>query len=198
MRAIKYKELKHLCESMGTVKAEKHLTEALDEGQLKPSDFSIREWAMATLGHEFVELCNPGNGPNDNVTKVMESGDGVDVTAFRNITGQIVFSQIMQSFEAASAVASALVPSVPTKLDGEKIPGVTWVNDDTTGVDIDEVHPGMPYPRGGVEEDYIETPPTKKYGRIVPVTKEAIFFDRTALVLARAAEVGEWLGIRGS
>jgi hypothetical protein len=29
----------------------------------------------------------------------------------------------------------------------------------------------------------------------VPVTKEAIFFDRTHLVLSRAAEVGEVLGL---
>lgn len=193
MRAIKYRELKHLCESMGPAKAEEHLTEALREGHLQARDFSIREWALASMGHEFVELCNPTNGPNHNITNVMESaGDGVDVTAFRNITGQIVFSQIMQAFEAASKVATALVPAVPTKLDGEKIPGVTRTND---AVKIRPVQPGMPYERVGVVEDYIDTPPTQKYGEIVPVTKEAIFFDRTALVLTRAAEVGEWLGV---
>ncbi len=150
MRAIKYKELNHLCKSMGPAKAEEHLTEALRDGQLKPNDFSIREWALASMGHEFVEMCNPSNGPNHRITQVMEAGSGVDVTAFRNITGQIVFSQILQSFETASAVASALVPTVPTSLDGEKIPGVTWDND---GVDFDEVRPGMPYERAGVVEE---------------------------------------------
>ena len=35
------------------------------------------------------------------------------------------------------------------------------------------------------------TPQTAKRGFIVPVTKEAIFFDRTNLVLQRAAEVGD-------
>jgi len=53
----------------------------------------------------------------------------------------------------------------------------------------------MPYPSLGFGEDYIETPSTSKRGFIVPVTKEAIFFDRTNLVLARAAEVGELLGL---
>ena len=38
----------------------------------------------------------------------------------------------------------------------------------------------------GFGEDYIETPSTTKRGFIVPVTKEAIFFDRTHLVLSRA------------
>jgi hypothetical protein len=53
----------------------------------------------------------------------------------------------------------------------------------------------MPYPHLGFGEDYIETPSTTKRGFIVPVTREAIFFDRTHLVLSRAAEVGEILGL---
>ena len=53
----------------------------------------------------------------------------------------------------------------------------------------------MPYPSLGLGEDYIDTPSTTKRGFIVPVTKEAIFFDRTHLILQRAAEVGEVLGL---
>jgi hypothetical protein len=53
----------------------------------------------------------------------------------------------------------------------------------------------MPYPSLGFGEDYIDTPSTTKHGLIVPVTREAIFFDRTHLVLSRAAEVGEVLGL---
>ena len=61
--------------------------------------------------------------------------------------------------------------------------------------EVAEVRPGMPYPSLGFAEDYIETPQTTKRGFIVPVTKEAIFFDRTHLILQRAAEVGEVLGL---
>jgi hypothetical protein len=82
------------------------------------------------------------------------------------------------------------VATIPTRLDGEKIPGIARIADK-----IDEVPPGMPYPHLGFGEDYIETPSTTKRGFIVPVTKEAIFFDRTHLVLSRAAEVGEILGL---
>src|SRR4029079_5099443 len=69
-------------------------------------------------------------------------------------------------------------------------PGIARVADD-----IQPIHPGMPYPSLGFGEDYIETPSTTKRGFIVPVTKEAIFFDRTHLVLTRASEVGEVLGL---
>ncbi len=120
----------------------------------------------------------------------MEAGDGVDVTAFLNVTGQVIYSRIMDAYTQEGFVMSKLVDSISTRLDGEKIPGIARVADE-----VDEVAPGMPYPHLGFGEDYIETPSTTKRGFIVPVTKEAIFFDRTHLVLSRAAEVGEILGL---
>ena len=112
------------------------------------------------------------------------------MTAFLNITGQVIYSKIMEAYTQEAFVVSKLVDTIPTRLDGEKIPGISRVTDT-----IDEVGPGMPYPHLGFGEDYIETPSTTKRGFIVPVTKEAIFFDRTHLVLSRAAEVGEVLGL---
>lgn len=186
MRAIKYRELKRMYDLSGPEKTVKHLSEALSEGHLKPEDFSIRELAEATLGDSRVRQMDPRGG---NVA-LMEAGEGVDVTAFSNITGQIVQSKILGAYRQEAFVVSKLVDTVPTRLDGEKIPGVGRVSDD-----VAEVHPGMPYPNLGFAEDYIETPQTTKRGFIVPVTREAIFFDRTHLVLQRAAEVGEILGL---
>jgi hypothetical protein len=57
------------------------------------------------------------------------------------------------------------------------------------------VKEGQPYPSVGFSEEYIETPMTTKHGYIIPITKEAIFFDRTGLVLERARYVGELLGL---
>jgi hypothetical protein len=69
---------------------------------------------------------------------------------------------------------STLVDSIPTRFDGEKIPGVARIADQ-----IDEVQPGMPYPSLGFGEDYIETPSTTKRGFIVPVTREGHCTSRT-------------------
>ena len=121
---------------------------------------------------------------------VLEAGDGVDLTAFLNVASQVVYSKIMEAYNHEAFVLSKLVDTIPTRLDGEKIPGIGGL---TGGADV--VHPGMPYPSLGFGEDYIETPSTTKRGFIVPVTKEAVFFDRTHLVLSRAAEVGELLGL---
>jgi hypothetical protein len=186
MRSIKYHELKRLYEVCGPERAVEHLRQALVQGHLRPEDFSLRELAEATVGPEFVRRMDPRQGG----VKLLEAGDAVDVTAFSNITGQVVYSRILEAYTQEAFVVSKLVSTIPTNLDGEKIPGIGRIADSAA-----EVHPGMPYPSVGLSEDYIETPSTTKRGFIVPVTREAIFFDRTHLVLGRAAEVGEVLGL---
>lgn len=189
MATIRYRELRRRYELDGPEKTVGHLREALDQGDLKPDDFSLRDLAEGLVpdGHQWVRMMDPRNAGGVNI---LESGDGVDATAFLNVAGQVIHSKILESYQQEAFVVSKLVDTVPTRLDGEKIPGVGPVRDEVT-----EIHPGMPYPNVGFGEDYIETPSTTKHGLIVPVTKEAIFFDRTNLVLSRAAEVGEILGL---
>ncbi len=157
------------------------------EGVFRPEDFSISEVAEACLGRDFVRACDPRQ--ENNVSAVVEAA-GVDSTAFSNITGQIAYSAILQAFEMPGLVGGSLTTTIPTRLSGEKLPGIGQVGDKAA-----IVKEGMPYPNVGFGEEYIETPETDKRGFIVPVTKEAIFFDRTNLVLQRAAQVGEWLAL---
>lgn len=189
MRALNYKELKRRYELDGADKTTAHLCEALADKSLSPTDFSIRDLAEALIpdGREWVRTLDPRSGMP---TNLMESGDGVDATAFRTVTSQVIQTRILEAYTHEAFVASKLVDTIPTRLDGEKIPGVTRISDQ-----VDEVGPGMPYPSLGFDEDYIETPSTTKRGFIVPVTREAIFFDRTNLILTRASEVGEVLGL---
>lgn len=186
MRAIKYRELKRMYEANGAEETAKHLREALQTGDLKPEDFSIRELAEATLSPERVRQMDPRHGGEF----LLESGDGVDATAFTNIAGQIVQAKILDAYHHEAFVLSRLVDTIPTRLDGERIPGIGRISDE-----VAEVHPGMPYPSLGFAEDFIDTPQTTKRGFIVPVTREAVFFDRTHLILQRASEVGEVLGL---
>jgi hypothetical protein len=186
---LKYRELKRRYELDGAEQTVGHLSEALGSGHLKPEDFSIRDLAETLVpdGREWVRMLDPRSAGS---VSVLEAGDGVDVTAFLNITGQVIYSKIMEAYTQEAFIVSQLVDTIPTRLDGEKIPGISRLGDE-----VDEVGPGMPYPHLGFGEDYIETPSTTKRGFIVPVTKEAIFFDRTHLILSRAAEVGEILGL---
>jgi hypothetical protein len=185
---LKYRELKRRYDLDGAELTVSHLSEALREGHLRPEEFSIRDLAEALVpdGREWVRMLDPHSAGSASLLET----DGVDVTAFRNITGQVIYSKIMEAYRQEAFVVSKLVDTIPTRLDGEKIPGITRVSDN-----VSEIAPGMPYPHLGFGEDYIETPSTTKRGFIVPVTKEAIFFDRTHLVLTRASEVGEVLGL---
>ncbi|HVU87344.1 MAG TPA: hypothetical protein VHD36_08480 [Pirellulales bacterium] len=187
--SIDYRDLKRQYELEGPRRTVAALSEALRERKMRADDFSLRDLAEAVVpdGREWVRTLDPRSSSG---VHLLEAGDGVDVTAFLNITGQVIYSKIMDAYTQEAFVVSKLVQTIPTRLDGEKIPGITRVQDQ-----IDEVAPGMPFPSLGFGEDYIETPSTTKRGFIVPVTKEAIFFDRTNLVLSRAAEVGEILGL---
>jgi hypothetical protein len=66
-------------ELSGAEKTVRHLQEALDEGHLKPEDFSIREIAEATLSAERVRRMDPRQGG----VALLEAGENIDVTPFR-------------------------------------------------------------------------------------------------------------------
>jgi len=170
------------------------IQQSLDSGDLKPKDFSFRQLFEEFVpdGRELVDSWNPRHGGGDgsvSFAQLQESG-AVNTAAFANITGQIVYSEVMQSYAAEDFVFSKMIPTQPTQFNGEKIPGIGQIGDKSEIVD----EMGA-YPYAGVNEDWIETPQTTKRGLIVPVTKEAVFFDRTGLILQRCGEVGEWLGV---
>lgn len=187
VRAINYREIKRRFELDGAERTTRHFSTALQEKTLRPDDFSLRELAEALIpdGGAWVRELDPRSR---GAATLLES-EGVDLTAFSNVTGQLVNTAILDAYEQEAFVASRLVSVISTRFDGERIPGATKVRESDL-----EVAPGMPYPSLGFGEDYIDTPRTQKRGLIVPVTREAVFFDRTHLVLARAAEVGETLG----
>lgn len=162
---------------------------ALRAKEIKPSEFSIRR-----LFEEFVEggreIADSWNPRQTGGVNLLEAGSAVDTSAFSNITGQIVYSEILQKMEMEEMVFSGMIPTTPTQFNGEKIAGIGRIGDEAEIVGEAQV-----YPTVGVNEDWIETPQTTKRGMIVPVTKEAIFFDRTGILLERCREVGEWIAV---
>jgi hypothetical protein len=184
------RELRQMVENMPAQEVATHIQEALDSGALKPSDFSIRQLFEATVedGRELLETYAPGS--DGNIAQLIEAGS-VDTSLFKNISGQMVYSEVLAAYEQPSFIGDKLARTIPTKFDGEKIPGITQIGDHASAV-----LEGQPYPRAGVSEDYVETPQTTKNGLIVEVTKEAIFFDRTGILLDRCNKVGEWLGVK--
>ena len=166
----------------------------LDSKQIRPDEFSIRKLFEATVpgGNEIAQSWQPG-GKGISLAEadhqsLMESGATLS-SAFSNITGQIVYTEVMQAYQDENYVFTPLVRDVPTQFNGEKIPGITRLGDT-----FESIGENQPYPIAGVGEDWIETPQTVKRGEIVPISKEAVFFDRTGLILERCAELGHFYG----
>jgi hypothetical protein len=166
-----------------------------ETGGIRDTDLSLRRLAEECLGYQAVnDLFDPRQPISPRQLREAESA--VDSTGFSNITGQLIINRVMQSFQAEEFVASQKVTTIPTRLDGEKIPGISGITDpNNNNIDNLTVKEGMPYPHADFSEDYIDTPSTEKRGLIVSVTREAIFFDRTGLVAGQAAKVGEVLGL---
>ena len=158
-----------------------------EPGGIKSEEFSVRDLFehLVPDGREALRMFDPRNA----AVSAMEAD--VDTTLFSNITGQIVYSRILEAYNNEQFVFSRLIPAVPTSfIDGEKIAGMAHLGDEA-----ETVAEGAQFPRDTFGEEYIETPATVKKGNIVSLTKEAVFADRTGLILRRAAAIGEWLGV---
>lgn len=189
-KLINARELARMYALMGPAKTCKHLSESLAKKYLRPESFSIRDLAESLIkdGSEYVR--NLDTRRKSGGLDLMEAANAVDTAAFANITGQIIFNKMKDAFDDDDFIGDECVEIIPTTfLNGEKIPGIGRIGDEAEIVDE-----SMPYPVAGVNEEYIETPATTKRGLIVPVTREAIVADRTAFLLKRASEVGQWLG----
>ena len=163
--------------------------------RLNDGDIDVRRLSLRALFEEFVEDgaalvrdFDPRYSQSGGSARLVESA--VDTSAFSNITGQIVYSQVLQAWNDPAFIGDSLVTTIPTQFSGEKIPGISGLGDEA-----EAIAEGDEYPLVGNSEEWVETPETTKRGFIVPVTKEAIFFDRTGLVLQRASETARWLRI---
>lgn len=141
------------------------------------------------MGPEWVRNLHPKSGRRPALREA--SGDAVSFGQFSNITGQIIFSAIIEAYEDEEFVFSKVIPTRPTNiLDVEKIPGITPVGDE-----FSVVQEAAEYPMVGMSENYISVAAKRKRGAIVAVTKEAIFTDKTGQLLDRARGIGYYLGL---
>jgi hypothetical protein len=202
---MKGQNFQQLYESLGPRQTYGFVVEGLNSGEVKPEDFSLKELAIAICGRQWYEALDrsnsrgfhnshavmetsdgEGNGKWVNDPKhLLEAGEGVDVSAFSAITGQLFFNKIREGWVNADIVSDSLFTNYPTKLDGEKIP---WISHVFTQGDTD-IHAGLNYPEAVFGPRYITTPRCTKQGHIVSLTKEAIFFDLTGQMLKSAKEV---------
>lgn len=131
--------------------------------------------ARESMGHGFVRALTEAEG-------------AVSTSAFLSITGQIVYSWVMDPLPGEEDFPfSAIIPeSGPVvTLQEEKIPGLTQLGN------VAQVrYEADPYALAGFGEDWIHRPQIRDRGFIVPLTWEAVFEDKTGQIETRAREGG--------
>ncbi len=168
------------------------LIEAIDTGALKPRDFSFQGLfeALVPGGEAFLRETSRFRKSGRSIP-LLEAANATDLSAFANITGQIMFTEIKQAMESPEFIFPSLVDSRQSPFPyGERIPGVGKVGDK-----IGAVGEGELYPTAGPNEEYVDIAPTTKKGLITNVTREAVEFDMTGKVLDEARDLGYSYGL---
>lgn len=164
-------------------------TDATREGKLGLSQFRLDHLAEAFYGPNWKAIVNGDARAMD-----LQEADGIPVntTLFPQITGQLLFSEIRAQHDAEANVFTPRVPTVASQIKGtEIVPSVTNVDPD----DFESVAEGQPYPTVGVTEEYFTLPAKDKKGGIIQITREAITFDKTMMVVEQARKLGQALGV---
>lgn len=106
-------------------------------------------------------------------------------SAFPVIAGELISSVIIQAYQAFPKSGDKLVRTVPSRLKESKIVG--WK---AIGV-IRQVNEREPYSQVTPPDEKYVRIQNKKYGGLMDLTREAIFFDQTGELLDRARSLGE-------
>lgn len=155
-----------------SVAAMPHLTDRFLLGDFARGMFGD-QWA-ATLGQP---------------THQLEAEEAVDVSFFRNITGQLLVTWTQKAYMDPQFVGDKLFDTLtepqPWNLETHIVPKISSVQQGPN-----QIQPGMPYGNAQIIQDYISYPAIGKFGETLNVTLEAMGTDRTGQIGENAAKLG--------
>lgn len=161
------------------------LKKTIKEAKLDCKQFSFKELFYECFGRGSLDTCRSLG--EINFTELREAAGAVSTAAFQNISGQITYGMVLEKYEAPEFVVTKTIPEYTgSRTQGlEKVAGISQIGDETG-----TVGEGEDYPLAGVAENYIFLNEPPKKGFIVPLTKEAVFYDRTGQLVQNAQAVG--------
>lgn len=192
---IQTRELRRRVELEGPEATVSHISEAVEAGHLRATDFSLNGLFQALVtnhqgtivGHDVLEECCDPRGPQK---RLAESASAVDTSHFANVSQLLVVREAMAAYQAEDFIFSAMIRTMPSRKQNERLAGTSELGDQAQ-----IVAEGKAFPTAGITEDWVDLPQMLKRGFIVPITKEAIYFDETSQVLQRASDLGRSFGI---
>jgi hypothetical protein len=141
------------------------------------------------VGASYVnEMFNP---QNQGVLSEAAAIGAVDSSAFMGITGQLMVTRVLAPYQNEEYILRKMIPDYPSPLKQERWIGIAPPKDPSE--DMLKVAEGQEFTMVGFGEQYVETPITTKRGKIIGLTKEAIFFNLTGDITRQAEAVGDLL-----
>jgi hypothetical protein len=191
--AIKYKTLLEDYRKLGTEEGTRHVREYFTrpENRNDRLSFDFGRLFEECFGSRAFQKCR-GRNPDRLANQVLtEDADGVTSAAFQNITGQILYSAVLESYQSEEFVFTKMIPEMQSPYSmPEKIGGITDIGDKAL------IRPeNAAYPVAGVNENWIYAPGTDDRGFAITVTREAIFDDRTGKLMENVGKQAFYLGL---
>lgn len=115
-----------------------------------------------------------------------ESNPAVRSHAFAVLTGSLLASKMLDTYQAGPMISEKLYTNMPNQtVRNQRLAGLT-----TIGSELSEVLEGHNYQYTSFAEKYVTTSEAK-YGKVLGITKELILFDQTGECYRRAALMAE-------
>lgn len=162
-----------------------NIREAFASGQISLDDISLTAlWDMTVRDGKAVREAMMSM-PAVDVQQIFEA-EAVKTTDFDYMLQRMISGQLLREYDSADFIQDMLAEVTNSRFRSERIPGMGDLGD---GAEV--VGEGQPYPIVGIGSDYVDTPRTEKRGFIVPVAREAVFFDQTGALLTKIRRTAE-------
>jgi len=162
--------LRDVFESNGEEGTVQIVRETLEKKELAPEDYSIQE-----IWHAFER------NPDGSIRGYHEA---VSTSIFPKITGELINSKLIEAYSTVPTIGGQITTVMSSNMEVDTIAGF----DASEGPE--PVEQGASYNDSGMGEKSV-TIPHQKYGRLISVTEEMVFFDKTGQILMRAQGIGE-------
>ncbi len=146
--------LRDMYENLGDEGTTEAIQELLKSGDVKETDFDLREIYEAVSSDMFPKL-----------------------------TGTLINSIVIKGYENQSLIGDRLATTIPSKMEVETIGGLNGFESP------EEVQQGAEYNESDAGEKFV-TSKNQKFGRLLSLTEETIYFDKSGEIMRRAQKFG--------
>lgn len=149
-------------------------------------DLSIRALAEGIMGESWHERYR--HGCYHLQMGLRESSAAVDVSAFSNITGQLLVDRIRENYDNPQFIGDSLFEIAPVTGGNLGLHREPWLSEPRNGPSI--LQPQQEYPETDFIEQYIDLPALEKRGEKCSISMEMIFADKTKQAMKQAEGIG--------